>query len=229
LEFFDGAYLKNFCLNCLDSFAYVPSIGNSRGSIIIWKSTKLEGNIIFQNEYAQSVEFFFKWSNYYWIITNIYAPCSPQGKLDFLNWFSNINMPSDKLWLIVGDFNLIRHQDDRNKPDGDINLMMKFNEALSNLDLLEVPLHGLTYTWSNKQREPLLQRLDWFFISQEWSVVLLETQAKTLPRDISDHVPYLVSTNPIFQNLRYLDLRTSGWSLKVLEVFSRIFNSVKRH
>jgi endonuclease/exonuclease/phosphatase family metal-dependent hydrolase len=138
-------------------------------------------------------------------------------------------MPSDKLWLIVGDFNLIRHQDDRNKPDGDINLMMKFNEALSNLDLLEVPLHGLTYTWSNKQREPLLQRLDWFFISQEWSVVLLETQAKTLPRDISDHVPYLVSTNPIFQNLRYLDLRTSGWSLKVLEVFSRIFNSVKRH
>jgi hypothetical protein len=38
----------------------------------------------------------------------------------------------------------------------------------------------------------LLQRLDWFFISQEWSVVLPETQAKTLTRDISDHVPCLV-------------------------------------
>jgi hypothetical protein len=60
--------------------------------------------------------------------------------------------PSDKLWLIVGDFNLIRRQEDRNKPGGDINLMMKFNEALNNLDLLEVPLHGLTYTCSNKQR-----------------------------------------------------------------------------
>jgi hypothetical protein len=94
-------------------------------------------------------------------------------------------MPLDKLWLIVAkkiEINL-----------GDINLMLQFNEANSNLDLLEVPLHGMSFTWSNKQWEPLLQRLDWFFISQEWSVVLPETQAKTMPRDISDHVPCLVS------------------------------------
>jgi hypothetical protein len=39
----------------------------------------------------------------------------------------------------------------------------------------------------------LLQRLDWFFISQEWSVIFPETRAKTLPRDIFDHVPCLVS------------------------------------
>jgi hypothetical protein len=70
--------------------------------------------------------------------------------------------------------------------------MLKFNEAISNLDLVEVPLHGLSFTW-NRQREPLLQRLDWFFISQEWSIVYLETRARTLPRDISNHVPCLVS------------------------------------
>jgi hypothetical protein len=46
---------------------------------------------------------------------------------------------------------------------------------------------------SNRQREPLLQRLDWFFISQEWSVVYPEARVKTLPRDISDHVPCLIS------------------------------------
>jgi hypothetical protein len=51
-EFFDGPYLKNFCLKCFDPFAFVPSIGNSGGSIIIWKSAKLEGNLFFQNEYA---------------------------------------------------------------------------------------------------------------------------------------------------------------------------------
>jgi hypothetical protein len=190
---FDEAYLKKICPNCFDSFAFVPLVGNSGDSIIIWKSTKLVGNVIFQNEYAQSVEFFSNLSNCYWIITNIYAPCSPQGKIDFLNWFSDINMPSDKLWLIFGDFNLIRGQEDRNKIGGDINLMLKFNEAISNLDLVEIPLHGLSFTWSNKQWEPLLQRLDWFFISQEWSVVFPETRARTLPRDISDHVPCLIS------------------------------------
>jgi hypothetical protein len=102
-------------------------------------------------------------------------------------------MLTDKIWLIVGDFNLIRRPKDRNLVGGDINLMLKFNEAISNLDLVEIPLHGLSFTWSNRQREPLLQRLDWFFISQEWSVVYPETRARTLPRDISDHVPCLVS------------------------------------
>jgi hypothetical protein len=71
--------------------------------------------------------------------------------------------------------------------------MLKFNEAISALDLLEIPLHGLSFTWSNRQREPLLQRLDWFFISQEWSVFYPDTHAKTLPRDFSDHVPCLIS------------------------------------
>jgi hypothetical protein len=106
---------------------------------------------------------------------------------------SKINMPSDKLWLIVDDFNLIHRPEDRNIVGGDINLMMKFNEAISNLDLVEIPLHGLSFTWSNRQRAPLLQRLDWFFISQEWSVVYPKTRVRTLPRDISDHVSCLVS------------------------------------
>jgi hypothetical protein len=192
-ECFDRADLKNFCPNSFDSFAFVPSVGNSGGSITVWNSSNLVCNVIYQNEYALSVEFFSNSSNESWIITNIYAPCTPHGKIEFINWFSNINMPSDKLWLIVGDFNLIRRPEDKNIAGGDLNLMLKFNEAISQLDLMEIPLHGLSFTWSNRQREPLLQRLDWFFISQEWSVIYPETHAITLPRDISNHVPCLVS------------------------------------
>jgi exonuclease III len=113
-ECFDVAYLKNFCPNSFDSYAFIPSVGNSGGSITVWNSSKLVSTVIFQNEYALSVEFFYNSSNDSWIITNIYAPCTPQGKMDFLDWFSNINMPSDKLWLIVGDFNLIRRPENKN-------------------------------------------------------------------------------------------------------------------
>jgi exonuclease III len=192
-EFLDLAYLKNFCPAPFDSFAFVPSMGNSGGSVIIWKSSRLTGNVIFQNNYAQSMEFTSNLSACSWIITNVYAPCTHHGKIDFLNWLHNISMPPDKLWLLVGDFNLIRRPENRNRIGGDINLMLKFNEAISNLDLIEIPLHGLTYTWSNRQQEPLLQRLDWFFISQEWSTVFQDSYAKTMSRDISDHVPCLVS------------------------------------
>jgi hypothetical protein len=40
--------------------------------------------------------------------------------------------------------------------------------------------------------EPLLQRLDWFFVSQEWSIIYPNTCAKTMSRDISDHVSCLI-------------------------------------
>jgi exonuclease III len=152
-EFFDSAYLKNFCPAHFDSFAFVPSMGNSGGSVIIWKSSRLSGNVIFQNNYAQSVEFTSNLSACSWIITNVYAPCTHHGKIDFLNWLHNISMPSDKLWLLVGDFNLIRRPEDRNRIGGDTNLMLKFNEAISNLDLIEIPLHGLTYTAGTSSSE----------------------------------------------------------------------------
>jgi hypothetical protein len=66
----------------------------------------------------------------------------------------------------MGDFNLTRRQENINKPRGDPNLMIRFNDAVSKLGLVEIPLSGQAYTWSNKQQNPLLERLDWFFISQ---------------------------------------------------------------
>jgi type II secretory pathway component PulJ len=29
----------------------------------------------------------------------------------------------------------------------------------------EIPLQGQTYTWSNNQKHPLLEKLDWCFVS----------------------------------------------------------------
>uniref|UniRef100_A0A453RX17 Uncharacterized protein n=1 Tax=Aegilops tauschii subsp. strangulata TaxID=200361 RepID=A0A453RX17_AEGTS len=43
-----------------------------------------------------------------------------------------------------------------------------FNEIIAQLGLLELPLKGRSYTWSNMQDNPLLQQLDWFFTSADW-------------------------------------------------------------
>lgn len=72
-------------------------------------------------------------------------------------------MPDDVDWLLLGDFNMIRRNSDRNKPGANIGEMFAFNEAISNLGLVKLPLKGMKYTWTNKQQDPLLVRLDWFF------------------------------------------------------------------
>ena len=69
-------------------------------------------------------------------------------------------MPDTVNWLLVGDFNLYRSSKDRNKPRGDHLEMYLFNEAISALGLVELPLKGRRFTWTNKQFQPLFERLD---------------------------------------------------------------------
>lgn len=77
---FDLSFIRNFCPPVYDSFEFWPSVGASGGTIIIWKSSCFSGHLIFQNSFATSVEFVSLHNNASWILTNIYAPCTPSGK-----------------------------------------------------------------------------------------------------------------------------------------------------
>jgi exonuclease III len=192
-EFFDSQYLRNLRPPSFDSFEFIPSVGASGGSIIIWKAHNFVGSLAFQNSFGQSVEFVCRLTGEHWILTNIYAPCTHEGKLDFLNWFKNIEMPTETKWLIVGDFNLLRAPENRNKPGGSVTEMFAFNAAISKLSLVELPLKGCRFTWTNKQEDPLLERLDWFFCSNAWMASFPNSWASGLSRDTSDHTPCLIS------------------------------------
>jgi exonuclease III len=114
-ENFDRAYIKFFCPASFDCFEFVPSVGFSGGTLVCWKSSMFSGHVIFQNNFAQIPEFRSVVSGATWYLTNVYAPCTPEGKHNFLNWFQGIDMPDN-----VGDFNLIRKPEDRNKPGGSV-------------------------------------------------------------------------------------------------------------
>lgn len=70
--------------------------------------------------------------------------------------------------------------------------MLMFNHAISSLGLVEIPLHGRRFTWTNKQQPPLLERLDWFFSSQAWTLSYPHTIAKSLVMETSNHWPCVV-------------------------------------
>jgi hypothetical protein len=152
--------LKNFCPKKYNKFEFIPSVGASGGIIIIWNGSLFNGEIAFENEFSLSIKFTSSLSHESWILTNIYGPCVAERKAIFLDWFSNIDMPEDMDLLELGDFNFMRKPSDRNKPGGDVNEMLLFNEAISNLGLVELPLKGRKFTWSNMQQDPLIERLD---------------------------------------------------------------------
>ena len=121
-----------------------------------------------------------------------FMPPAPLKVRDFLEWFQNIQMPDDIDWLIIGDFNLIRRPEVRNKEGGDANEIYLFNETISRLGLVELPLVGRHFTWTNKQASPLLERLDSFFTSAAWTIKFPNTTVKSLVMETLDHWPCVI-------------------------------------
>jgi len=52
---FDVMYIRQFCPSVYDSFVFLPLVGASGGSIIIWKSSTFSGSLLFQNNFATSI------------------------------------------------------------------------------------------------------------------------------------------------------------------------------
>jgi hypothetical protein len=83
--------------------------------------------------------------------------------------------------------------DNRNKPGAHMNGIFIFNEIISYLGLVERPLKGRPFTWSNMQKDPLLEQIDWFFTSCQWCLHFSNTMVHPFAKNTSDHVPYVIS------------------------------------
>lgn len=92
-------------------------------------------------------------------------------------------------WMILGDFNLIRSPNDRSRPGGNVSNMLLFNSTMQAHNLVEIPLKGRSFTWSNMQENPLLEKLDWVFTNADWTISFPNTIACPLAKVTSDHTP----------------------------------------
>jgi exonuclease III len=118
-EYFDHTYLRNFCPKKFSHFNYTPSIGNSGGIITLWNGGLFNGKLISQDSHHVTTEFICKASGRKWYLTNIYGPAHNEDRQEFLSWLSDLDSSNMDLWMILGDFNLKRAPDDRNRPGGD--------------------------------------------------------------------------------------------------------------
>ena len=98
-----------------------------------------------------------------WNLSSIYGPCTEPPRSMFVDWLKNLQIGDDVNWLILGDFNFYRSLEDRNRPGGNLQDTLLFNEAIGQAGLIELPLKGRAFTGSNMQQDPLLKQLDWFF------------------------------------------------------------------
>jgi hypothetical protein len=178
----------------------------------------LQGEKVSFNDFSISFEFSYAHNNVSWLLTCVYGPCTPEGKLLFLEWMKGIQMPDEVDWMLMGDFNLLRKSEDRNRDGGNLNEMLLFDEAISSLGLNEIVLQGRKFTWTNMQTPPLLAKLDWVFTSSSWNVSFPSTFARALDMAIWCPLiilPALCLFRLGFPKARSLDLKIIGSIVRI--------------
>ena len=93
--------------------------------------------------------------------------------------------------MILGDFNLTRSPADKNTGSFNLSDATRFNDLISSIALVEIPLVDRAYTWSNRRVNPTLVRLDRCFVNLDWDACFPNTTLSSLTRFASDHVPLL--------------------------------------
>ena len=146
---FQPAFIRKILLVSFDNFLFVPSKGASRGLLVAWKSALFGGILKFSNRFALMIQFTSKHNGYSWNLTNIYGPCTRDGKREFTDWLKSVDFNQEEDWILLGDFNMYRHLENRNRPGADHVDMFLFNSTISHLGLIEIPLQGNKYTWTN--------------------------------------------------------------------------------
>lgn len=131
-------------------------MGASGGILIVWNSAFFSGQLIEVQCYGIIISFISVHNSEAWTLVSVYGPWSGPLRDEFVQWLYHLHIPDDAKWLLLGDFNFIRSLDNSNMPGGDVNDIFLFNEIIGHLGLLELPLKGRAFTWSNMQQQPLL-------------------------------------------------------------------------
>jgi hypothetical protein len=185
----DSSSIRKFAPRRLDKFDYLPSIDALSSILVLWNSAIFAGLTIDKLLFGLTMAFTSNLSVETWKLTTIYGPCVEPERSEFVAWLKSHSIEDDENWLFLGDFNFYRSLEDRNQPGGNLQHTLIFNDIIGHLGLIELPLKGMAYTWSNMQQNPLLEQLDWFFTSVNWTLAFPNTMVLPLAKVTSDHIP----------------------------------------
>jgi len=106
-----------------------------------------------------------------------------------------LNFVERNLYLSCwGNFNLIKSDKERNVGQGDQKLMILFNDFIGRFHLRELFISCAKFTWSNKQKHPILVILDRILATDDWEDIFPKCYAWLKARVRSDHCPLILDS-----------------------------------
>ncbi|KAL2605012.1 hypothetical protein AAZV13_09G099800 [Glycine max] len=153
------------------SWEFAPSNNAAGGLLCIWNNEAFmvdrrvvgRGFILLEGTWTKD--------NKKVYITNVYAPCDLQRRRDQWEELKHLKaLYHDGPWCLLGDFNSIRHQQERmssSQSVGSSTNISEFNSWIADMDVEEVRSVGRCFTWC-RPNGTVMSKLDRFLLSDEW-------------------------------------------------------------
>ena len=145
-----------------------------------------------------------------WSFSGVYGPNLDRER--GLLWEELAGLPSwwDVPCCIGGDFNVVRFPSEKSGLVSFNSAMHEFNDFISECGLLDIPLEGGMFTWSNNRDVPAMSRIDRFLLSTAWADHFGLVNQLRLPRLLSDHFPIRLDCGRLDGGKAVFGLRTCG-------------------
>ena len=100
----------------------------------------------------------------------------------------------DGVWILMGDFNAVRRPEERFNSVFCQRTARDFNEFIRDSGLMEPKMGGFRFTCF-RDADTKLSKLDRFLHSPCFLDIAFNVTVTTLPRELSDHCPILLSNS----------------------------------
>ncbi|KAG2610412.1 hypothetical protein PVAP13_4KG200001 [Panicum virgatum] len=136
-------------------------------------------------------------NNFRWNLYVIYGPAQHASSPCFLSELSLLGENSVLPYIIGGDFNLVRSQEDQSSGVANKKLMDAFNNYIEQCDLREIRRGGAKYTWTGSQQNPTRSNIDRILMTTSWKQHFPLCNLTTLTIVGSNHCPLLLDTGEV--------------------------------
>ena len=165
-----------------------------------------------------------------WIFTGVYGPNADRDRRALWEEMTGLISWWDAPWYIGGDFNVVRFPSEKSRQATFSTSMQNFSNFISDFGLLETPLKGGKYTWSNNREFTFVSRIDRFLFSPDRADHFGLVTQQRLPRVLSDHFTIILNCgriiggkrNFLFENMwlkaeGFVDRVQSWWEAYIFE------------
>jgi exonuclease III len=197
LEIISNSLVRSLWRCPYADWCYLASSGASGGMLLMWDKRIVEKIDVFVGEYVLACSFRSVEEDFSWAYAGVYGPNLDAFRSSLWDELAGLISWWEMSWCIGGDFNVIRFPMERSSGVRLNSSMLEFSDFIFEQGLMDLPLAGGLFTWSNNQENPIWSRLDRFLISPEWDAKFPGTLQKRLSRLCSDHFPILLDCGGI--------------------------------